>query len=106
MLRKVEIHPEAATDLRRITLFISKRVSSKSAATWYDRIKAAMSRLANEANQWPQADDAVELGIDLREMLHGRRPHVYRILFTIDGDLVNVHRIRHAAQDRLSQDDL
>jgi toxin ParE1/3/4 len=106
MARSVELHPETAKDIRQITRFISERVSSKSAARWHDRIEAAIGRLANEADQWPQAEDAAELGIDLREMLYGRRPHVYRILFTINGDVVNVYRILHAAQDRLTLDDL
>jgi hypothetical protein len=38
--------------------------------------------------------------------LSGRHRHVYRILFTIEDDVVYVHRIRHAAQDRLSPDDV
>jgi plasmid stabilization system protein ParE len=106
MARSVKLHPEAASDIRQIIRFISERVSSRSAEGWNARIEAAIERLASEADQWPQADDAADLSIDLREMLCGRRPQVYRILFTIDGDVVNVYRIRHAAQDRLSQDDL
>lgn len=39
-------------------------------------------------------------------MLFDRRRHVYRILFTIDGNTVNVLRIRHAAQDAIMQEDL
>jgi len=46
------------------------------------------------------------LGFDLRMLLYGRGRHVYRILFTIDGDTVNVLRVRHAAQDWLTEDEL
>jgi plasmid stabilization system protein ParE len=106
MARSVELHSKAILAIREITRFISEHVSSISAARWNARIEAAIDRLATEAERWPQSDDAAELGIDLREMPHGRRPNVYRILFTIDGDVVNVHRVRHAAQDRLTQDDL
>jgi plasmid stabilization system protein ParE len=106
MPRQVNLRSRASSAIRDITRFISEHVSPKSAANWNARIEAAIASLATDANRWPQADDAAELGVDLREKLHGRRPHVYRILFTIDGDVVNVHRVRHAAQDRLSQDDL
>jgi plasmid stabilization system protein ParE len=42
----------------------------------------------------------------LRELLYGRRRNVYRILFTIDGQTVNILRVRHAAQDRLTPEDV
>jgi len=41
----------------------------------------------------------------LRELLYGRRRNVYRILFTIDGQTVNVLRVRHSAQNRLTPGD-
>jgi hypothetical protein len=31
----------------------------------------------------------------VRHLLYGRRPHVYRILFTIESDVVQVLHIRH-----------
>jgi hypothetical protein len=54
----------------------------------------------------PAAGEATELGIDLRALMSGRRPHVFRILFTFDAATVTVHRVRHAAQDRLTDDDI
>jgi hypothetical protein len=54
----------------------------------------------------PLADEAADLGLELRQLLFGRRRGVYRILFTIDGQTVTIHRVRHAAQDRLSPDDV
>lgn len=38
-------------------------------------------------------------------MLYGRRRQVYRILFTIEGNTVLIHHVRHTAQDRLTEDD-
>lgn len=56
---------------------------------------------------WPLADEAEEVGLPLREMLYRRHRFVYRILYTIEeGDVVYIHRIRSAAQDRLRPDDL
>jgi hypothetical protein len=31
----------------------------------------------------------------VRQLLYGRKPHVYRVLFTIEGDVVRVLHIRH-----------
>ncbi len=44
-------------------------------------------------------------GVELRQLLFGRRRGVYRILFTIDDQTVTSHRVHHAAQDRLSSID-
>src|SRR4051794_990182 len=103
MARAVSLRPGADTDLREIARYISQRVSPASATRWLTAIQATVARLATDADRCPQADEAADLGIDLRELLHGRRPHVYRILFTIAGDTVNVLRVRHAAQDRLAE---
>ena len=39
----------------------------------------------------------------MRQLLYGKRPHLYRILFTIDGDVVYVLRIRHGRRQRLGE---
>lgn len=106
MTRNVCLDPEACTDIRRIAGFISRQVSPISAARWQNRIESTISRLETDADRWPEAEEAAELNRPLRCRLHGRRPHVYRILFTIDGQTVNVHRVRHAAQDVLTEDDI
>src|SRR5262245_48981170 len=106
MARTVLIRPGAAADLSRIAGYISQRVSQTSANRWLAAIQATIARLATDADQFPQADEAAALGIDLRELHHGRQRHVYRILFTVDADTVNVLRVRHAAQDHLTEDDL
>jgi plasmid stabilization system protein ParE len=105
-MRRVKVWPKAEADVRRITARISDTVSPYSAAQWHERLRAKIARLAEDARIWPEADEAALVGRDLRMMLFDRRRHVYRILFTIDGDTVNVLRIRHAAQDALTQDDL
>lgn len=75
------------------------------AARWHARIGATINSLASDADVWPEADEAADLGVNLRCRLFGRGRHVYRVLFTIDGDTVNVHRVRHVAQDRLQPGD-
>lgn len=106
MARLVFINPGAYDDIREIARYISRRVSLLSASRWHTRIALAIERLTTEADRWPEALEAAALGINLREMLHGRRPHVYRVLFTISGNTVTVQRVRHAAQDQLTSDDI
>ena len=65
-----------------------------------------VKKLETNPSLYPIADEAADLGVDLRELLYGRRPTVYPILFTITGQTVNVLRVRHAAQDRLTPGDV
>jgi plasmid stabilization system protein ParE len=87
MPRVVVTAPRALADIRRNAVIVRRRVSAASAARWNARIVAA-------------------IGLDLRCKPSGRRLHVDRVLFTIDGDAVNVLRVRHAAEDRVGEDDL
>jgi hypothetical protein len=52
-----------------------------------------------------EAPDAEWHGAGLRQLLHGKRRYIYRILFEIRGDVVVVFRVRHRAQDLLGPED-
>lgn len=67
---------------------------------------AKMNTLDQHPDRYPLADDAAKIGIELRQMLYGHKRHVYRILNTIDGQTVNIHGVRHAAQDDLKPGDI
>lgn len=85
---------------------IRRHLGRLTAIRWSSRISERFIELEDRPEMWPEAEEAADLGINLRERLHGRRPHVYRILYTIDGDAVHIHRVRHAAQDRLGSDEI
>ena len=69
-------------------------------------MSAVIAALEADPHRYPEADEAADLGLDLRELLHGKHRQVYRVLFTIDGNTVNVHAVRHATQDRLNPGDI
>jgi plasmid stabilization system protein ParE len=104
--RQVVVKARARFDVRIMVLWFQANRSAAAAARWNAGIIAAIEGLAHEADQWPEAHEAIKLGQDLRCKLFRRWRHVYRILFTIDGETVNVHRIRHAAQDDIAEDDI
>jgi hypothetical protein len=43
-------------------------------------------------------EESERLGIPLRQMIYGKKPGTYRILFSIEGDAVVLHYIRHSAR--------
>jgi len=80
------------------------RLGKREAERWSARLLDRVVRVLEvDPHRFPEADEAVELGIDLRMLLHGKGRQVYRILFTIEGEEVLVQRVRHAAQDRITE---
>ena len=73
--------------------------SPNAAARWYLGLEKAIAKLSTEPERYPIAEDESEqLGVQLRQMLYGRRRGVYRILFSIEGDTVTLHYVRHSAR--------
>ena len=59
----------------------------------------AIAKLSTLPERHPIAEEESEqLGVIPREMLYGRRRGVFRILFSIEGDTVTLHYVRHSAQ--------
>ena len=42
------------------------------------------------------APERNEFSAEVRQLLYGRKPHQYRILFTIKGETVQIIHIRHS----------
>jgi plasmid stabilization system protein ParE len=106
MHHAVQTLPRAKDDADRAISWLKQHVSYVAAARWEQRITKAIMSLSKDPDCHPEADEAADLGFPLRVLLSGRKPHVYRILFTINGQTVNVLRILHAARDRVEADDL
>ncbi|HVS39103.1 MAG TPA: type II toxin-antitoxin system RelE/ParE family toxin [Gemmataceae bacterium] len=102
---RVIFRPRARDDIAAATAWLAQG-SPAAAARWRSGLFHIVEKLETNPTLYPGADEATDLGVDLRELLYGRRPRVYRILFTITGQTVNVLRVRHAAQDRLKPGDV
>jgi len=101
---EVRFTRRALADVDAALAWLSSR--SASAALWRAGLIGRVAALEQSPDRYPAADEAADVGMDLRELLYGRRRGVYRILFTIDGSVVHIHRVRHAAQDRLRPGDV
>ena len=73
--------------------------SPDAAARWYTELKKGIESLSMMPERCPVAiEETEQLGITLRELLSGERPGVYRILFSVEGNTVTIHYVRHSAQ--------
>jgi plasmid stabilization system protein ParE len=63
---------------------------------WFLALEEAIASLANFPQRCPLAPENAEFPFEVRQLLYGRKPHVYRILFTlVESDTVYILHIRH-----------
>jgi plasmid stabilization system protein ParE len=79
------------------------RKAPATAARWLDRFQATLRQLGTNPQRCPRAREHRKVDVELREILFGKRPNVYRVIFMIDGDTVRVLRIRRAQRRPLTR---
>ena len=72
--------------------------SLPAAVRWHQQLTEAIRSLENNPERWGLAPESEWYSGELRQLLHGKRRGVYRILFEVRGDTVYVLRVRHGAQ--------
>jgi len=107
MARVIRSTRNADRDVHQNMRWVARKYSNRAALRWHAAILKAIRTLKEGAERWPLAEESPELGMELRQLIVKRyRGVVFRILYEIDADTVIVHRIRNAAQDSLTEDDL
>jgi len=99
----VNITPNAEGDLEQ--LYREKNVEySDAALEWYWGIKKAILSLGQQPNRCPLTRKKDQL----RHLLYGRKPHVYRVIYRVleKQKEVEVLHIRHSARRKLKPSDL
>lgn len=95
---RVDIAPRAQRDLRRLYKTINA-ANSTLTQLWFSGLERAILSLEELPTRCP----AIPENPDLRHLLYGRRPDVYRIIYAADhhSRVVTVLHIRHGAQEPL-----
>lgn len=98
MTYKVVVTARARADAVEAFRWLAER-SPEAADRWYLGLEEAIADLTAMPERHPVAqDESDRLGFTLRQMLYGRRRGVYRLLFSVEEDVVTLHYVRHAAQ--------
>ncbi len=77
-----------------------------AAARWHAGLLEAVQSLEEQPERYGLAPEAEELGIELRQLLFGKRRHAYRVLYTVTGETINVLHIRRASRRFLRRGEL
>ena len=70
---------------------------------WLQRFEQAIATLGVDPLRRPLARESTKTDLELRDFLFGRKPNVFRVIFTIDQQTVRVLRIRRAQMRFLSE---
>lgn len=74
---------------------------------WLDAYEDALNRIQSHAAGFSEAQENDEFDIELKQSLFKtRRGRVYRIIFTIEQDVVSILRVRAGARGTLRANDL
>jgi plasmid stabilization system protein ParE len=101
---RVIIQPAAHADIAEAAGWLAARAPGP-AAKWLAGMREAIASLTTHPLRCPLAPESDEFEEEIRELLHGKRGGIYRILFTVSGDTVHLLHVRHAARRPLRHDD-
>jgi plasmid stabilization system protein ParE len=105
MAHSVHITAKALREIDATLEWLSER-SRAAAARWHERLMEAVRSLEDHPERCELAPESEWFEVEIRQLLHGKRRGVYRILFEIRGDAVYILRVRHRAQALLEPGEL
>ncbi len=103
MAFRVELSVQAERDADAILEWLSAEHAGETGVRWFLQLEEAISSLATFPERCHLAHESVQFPFEVRQLLYGRRPHVYRILFAIDGAIVTILHVRHGRRGRETQ---
>lgn len=102
MAFRVEISLQAERDAESILDWLLSQRSGPSAIEWFLGLDEAFASLAQFPERCAVAPENGRFPYEVRQLLYGRNPDAYRILFTISGETVYVLHIRHGRRKPLA----
>ena len=92
---RVELTDQAKHDIVAIYAWLQTQDAGEAGARWLVSLREAINSLDALPGRCRVAPESRESLGEIRQLLYGRRPHVYRILFTINDEAVHVLHVRH-----------
>ena len=98
---RVDLARNAEAELEQLYLWVVERAPQQGAA-WFNGLERAVLSLDQHPERCPVATESVDPAHPVRVLSYGRRPHVYRVFFTVDhnASVVRVVHVRRGARRR------
>ena len=101
MTFRVETTAAAEQDADAILDWLLSEHAGDAGVRWFRALQDAITSLAEFPARCPLAPESAVFPFEVRHLLYGHAPHVYRILFTIEDKTVYVLHIRHGRRQPL-----
>jgi plasmid stabilization system protein ParE len=101
MKYRIELAATAKAHIRQQAQWLRDQASPAAAERWLAGLYKAIDTLQTRPQRCPVAAENDKFPEEIRELLHGRRKHKLRIIFTLRDDTVYVLYVRHGARDEL-----
>jgi plasmid stabilization system protein ParE len=96
MAFRVELSEQAQRDISAIYDWLRSEQAGDAGERWFRALRTAIASLSDVPSRCALAPENRDAPVEVRQLLYGRRSHTYRILFAIDGEVVQVLHVRHA----------
>src|SRR5579862_4694309 len=103
MAFRVEVTRKAKQDANAILKRLLSQRAEEAGLRWFGTLKEAIASLADLPTRCRLAPENASVPFEMQQLLYGRKPHIYRILFTIEGEVIYVLRIRHGRRKYLGE---
>jgi plasmid stabilization system protein ParE len=107
MAYRVEVARNAEAELEGLYLWVVARAPQQG-ARWFNGLERAILSLSDHPNRCPIAPGSVDPETPVRVLHYGRKPHIYRVFFTVEDrvDVVHVIHVRRGARRPATADEL
>jgi plasmid stabilization system protein ParE len=103
---RVRLTAKAEAAVGGVLRWFHEQQATIAGRRWFARLMAKIDTLETHPERCGIAGESDDLGVEIRELLFGKRRSVYRILFQIEGRMVQILRVWHGARDRVLPEDL
>jgi len=97
---QVIITPSAKADIFEINAWLLEN-QPDLAEGWLWGISQAVSSLSKMPERCPASAESEAFDVTVRQLLYGKKPNVYRILFSIQNEKVYILRVRSTKRQSL-----
>ena len=105
MTYRVIIQPRAEREIREAPHWVLEQSKSRvTTLRWVRSIRAKIETLKTSPQRCPVDPDSEVYGEEVRVLLAGKQPGIYRVLFAIRQDKVHVLTVRHSARQSLREE--
>ena len=101
MAFRVEYTAEPEVDLGGILDWLISQDAGQAGLQWFEALEDAVASLSEMPLRCPLAPENRRFPFEVRQLIYGRKPHLYRIIFTIEGERVVILHIWHGRRQPL-----